>query len=99
MKYIIILTAIVSVILYYGIGELLWQLKNPAVKRRFKRLVTGVLIIALVASQLDIMSLFTKTAFAAETENTEIITISDFTELPAEIREQTVPVGTTLETI
>ena len=101
MKYIIILTAVVLVILYYGIEELLWQLKNPVVKRRAKRLVTGILIAALLASQLDIMSIFTKTdvktAEAAEIENTEKILIFGFSGLSDDIKEQTVPVGTTLE--
>ena len=83
MKYIIILTVFVSVILYYGIGELLWQLKNHAAMLRFKRLVIGVLIAALLAGQSDIMSLFTGTdagtVFAAEAGNlefSETITVS-----------------------
>ena len=101
MKYIIILTAIISVILYYGIGELLWQLKNPAVKLRFKRLVIGALIVALLASQLDIMSLFMKTdeetSYAADAENSEIITVSDFDDLQDDLREETVPEGTMVD--
>lgn len=83
MKYIIILTVFVSVILYYGIGELLWQLKNHAAMLRFKRLVIGVLITALLAGQSDIMSLFVGmdagTVLAAEAENSEFsetITVS-----------------------
>ena len=110
MKYIIILTVIVSVILYYGIGELLWQLKNPVVKRRVKRLVTGILIAALLASQFDLMSIFTKTdvktvaaAEYAESDdetgrstNADSRTISAFYKLPDDIIEQTVPIGTKL---
>lgn len=84
MKYSIFWTAIVLVALYYGVRGLLWQIRNTAVKRRFNRLVTGVLIAALLAGQSDIMSLFVGTdagtVFAAEAENlefSEAITVSD----------------------
>ena len=98
MKYIFILAAVLFIALYYIIAEVIWNLRNRIFRRKF---ITGVLIAALLLSQTSIVDLFTKTdaesASAAEAENAEIITISDFTELPDDIREQVVPVGTALE--
>ena len=112
MKYIVIFGAVLSVALYYIIAEVIWQLRNRLFRRR---LIIGVLIMALLASQTDFISIFTRTdadkAAAAGTdtesdvEGTEIARaqseegriIIAFIELPDDIREQVVPVGTTLE--
>ena len=98
MKNIFILAAVLFIALYYIMAEVIWKLRDRIFRRR---LITGVLIMALLLSQTSIVNIFTKTdagsAAAAEAENEEIITISDFAELPDDIREQTVPVGTSLE--
>ena len=97
MKNIIILAVVLLAALYCIITEVIWKLKDRIFRRR---LITGVLIVALLASQTDIMSLFMKTdaetAYAAEAENSEIITVSAFAELSNDIMEQTVPIGTEL---
>ena len=98
MKYILIPAAVLFIALYYIMVEVIWNLKNRTFRRR---LVIGVLITALLFSQTSIVNLFTKTdaesVAAAEEENAEAIAISDFAELPEDVREQTVPVGTTLD--
>ena len=97
MKSIIIMTVVLLIALYYIIAEVIWQLRNRIVRRK---LIIGVLIAALLASQLDIMSLFMKTdaemSYAAEAENAEIITVSAFVGLPDDIKVQSVPIGTAL---
>ena len=106
MKYIIISAAITLVIIYFGIGEFFWRLKQRSVGQRLKRLTVCVLIVALLASQIDFVNIFTKTdaetVTAAETdvESYTAITameISAFSELPNHIREQVVPMGTMLD--
>lgn len=94
MKDIIILAAVLSAALYYIIAEVTYQLKNRLFRRR---LIIGVLIAALLLSQTSIVNVFTRTGAetASAAEKEKIITA--FAELPDDIKEQTVPVGTTLE--
>ena len=74
------------------------KLKEHIVRKRMQRLTVAVLILALLVSQTDILTIFdginVKTVAAAEIQNS---TISAFIDLPEEIREQTVSVGMPLE--
>lgn len=94
MQNTIILAAVLLAVLCYIIAKVVRQLRNRIVRRR---LITSVLIAALLAGQLDIMKTGAETSYAAEAEKSEIITVSAFAELPDDIKMQSVPVGTALE--
>ena len=112
MKHSVILAAALLAVLYYIIAGVIWQLKNRSFRRR---VITGVLILALLASQIDFINIFAQTGVGkvaaaeqetesggaaegtVEVQNPESGIITAFAELPDDIREQVVPVGTTLE--
>ena len=112
MKYIVIVGAILSVALYYIVEEMVWQLRNRLFRRRLIIAVlimallisqTDIVNIFMRADADKVSAAEQETESGVETEdtietpNTEGRIITAFAELPDDIREQIVPVGTALE--
>lgn len=99
----IILIAISAVVIYFSIAELVWQFRNRHFRRR---LIIGVLIAALLVSQINIINLFTKTdgekvlaaAVDADTDtSTENVEVSAIGKLSDGIKRRVATMGTALD--
>ncbi len=85
--------AAVFLVIYYIVRDFFMQFtKHPVIQR----VVVGILIVALLTGQIGTINAFAGTNTGIDIEETETV-ISGFSELPEEIREQSVPVGTAPE--
>lgn len=66
--------------------------------KRIQRVIVAVLVVALVAGQMGTLNVSASSSMEMQEGKTENV-ISAFSELPEEVRKQTVPVGTELDAL